>query len=368
MKRKIALIVVLILVVGSIWYLESIKPETADVEADIEVVSETEKAEMYEVAKEISTPDGFINVDDINITDLIGEQVILVDFWTYSCINCQRTFPYLNAWQERYADKGLTMIGIHTPEFEFEKKFENVAEAVERYGIKFPVVLDNDYSTWRSYKNRFWPRKYIIDIDGYIVYDHIGEGAYQETEDVIKDLLKERADKLGIEVDLPAGYASVDASEKVASDLKKTPEIYFGANRNEYFTNGKQGKLGMQKLEFKGQAELNELNLSGEWDILEEYAKALSAGSRVILNYNAEELFMVASSENTVKVKVTLDGQTLPEEMAGADVVYEDNEAFLYIQEDRLYKVVEGKKGIQNHTITLESVDAGLKAFTFTFG
>ena len=342
MKRKIALIVVLILVVGSIWYLESIKPETADVEADIEVVSEEDKAEMYEVAKEISTPDGFINVDDINITDLIGEQVILVDFWTYSCINCQRTFPYLNAWQERYADKGLTMIGIHTPEFEFEKKFENVAEAVERYGIEFPVVLDNDYSTWRSYKNRFWPRKYIIDIDGYIVYDHIGEGAYEETEDVIKELLQERADKLGIEVDLPEGYASVEASEEVASDLKKTPEIYFGANRNEYLANGKKDKVGSQSFELKAEAELNELNLTGDWNIDEEFAASESEGAQVVLNYNAQDLFMVASSENSVKVKVMLDGKTLPEEIAGTDVIYENGEAYLYVKEDRLYKIVEG--------------------------
>ena len=137
------------------------------------------KSERYELAKEITTPDGFINTDGkpITINGLIGKKVILVDFWTYSCINCQRTTPYLNAWYEKYKDKGFVIIGVHTPEFEFEKDYNNVKMATGKFGIKFPVVLDNDFSTWTAYKNQYWPRKYLIDIDGYIIYDHIGEGS-----------------------------------------------------------------------------------------------------------------------------------------------------------------------------------------------
>ena len=145
---------------------------------------------------ELANPDGYLNTDhDITIGEYIGKKVILVDFWTYSCINCQRTLPYLTSWDEKYRDEGLLIIGVHTPEFGFEKEYDNVKRAIEKFNIKYPVVQDNEYQTWRAYKNRYWPRKYLIDIDGYIVYDHIGEGAYDETEEKIREVLKERASK-----------------------------------------------------------------------------------------------------------------------------------------------------------------------------
>ena len=147
------------------------------------------KEARYDKAKEISSPDGFINTAPITISELIGEKVILIDFWTYSCINCQRTLPYLNAWYEKYKDSGLAIVGIHTPEFGFEKEYDNVLAAAKKFGVTYPVVLDNDYATWRAYSNRYWPRKYLIDIDGYIVYDHSGEGAYDQTERKIQELL-----------------------------------------------------------------------------------------------------------------------------------------------------------------------------------
>jgi len=145
----------------------------------------TDKLKRYPVARKIVQPAGFINTQDgesITVESLIGKKVILLDIWTYSCINCLRTLPYLTAWHEAYADQGLQIIGIHTPEFDFEKEIDNVQRAVEAGGIKYPVVLDNDRGTWNAYENSYWPRKYIIDIDGFIVYDHIGEGGYDETE------------------------------------------------------------------------------------------------------------------------------------------------------------------------------------------
>lgn len=166
------------------------------------------KAAQHPRALEISTPDGFINTDRIAVGDLLGKKVILLDFWTYSCINCQRTIPHLNAWYEKYRDQGLVIIGIHTPEFEFEKQYENVLAAVKKFGIAYPVVLDNNYSTWQAYKNRYWPRKYLIDIDGFVVYDHIGEGAYKETERKIQELLAERARVLGSGERISAAPAS----------------------------------------------------------------------------------------------------------------------------------------------------------------
>lgn len=150
---------------------------------------------------EIKDPSGFVNTDDkpIRISDYVGKKVILLNVMTFSCINCQRTFPYVNSWYDTYKDEGLIVIGIHTPEFAYEKNKANVEEAMMKFGITYPVVLDNDYKTWRAYGNRYWPRKYLIDIHGNIVYDHIGEGAYKETEAKIQELLKERTEVLNAE-------------------------------------------------------------------------------------------------------------------------------------------------------------------------
>src|SRR3989344_6519435 len=186
---------VLLVIVSAIWYVESVKPNRiflAPGSADVQTMSIQEKEKIYPAAKEIVAPAGFINVDNVKIQDLIGKKVILVDFWTYSCINCQRTLPYLTSWYEKYKDQGLEIVGVHTPEFEFEKEYDNVVRATEQFGVTYPTVLDNDYGTWTAYKNRYWPHKYLIDIDGFIRYDHIGEGAYAETERVIQELLKEK--------------------------------------------------------------------------------------------------------------------------------------------------------------------------------
>src|SRR3989338_3982296 len=201
MTRILLLCVVLIGVIVAIWYLEGRKIERGEEQAAsfprIVLNEKNDKASKYESAKEISTPDGFINTDNITIGELVGKKVVLLDIWTYSCINCQRTLPYLKAWHGKYKDKGLVIIGLHTPEFEFEKIYDNVRAAVQKFGITYPVVLDNDYSTWRAYRNQYWPRKYLIDIDGYIAYDHIGEGGYEETERQIQKALEERMTRLG---------------------------------------------------------------------------------------------------------------------------------------------------------------------------
>ena len=149
---------------------------------------------------EIVNPAGFVNTDGVPITigQYIGKKVILVNIMTYSCSNCQATFPYVNSWYEKYADDGLLVIGIHTPEFAFEKDIKNVTTAMQKFGITYPVVLDNEYATWNAYANRYWPHKYLIDINGRIVYDHIGEGAYAETEQQIRKALAERTEVLSL--------------------------------------------------------------------------------------------------------------------------------------------------------------------------
>ena len=150
------------------------------------------KAGEYPVAEEITRPTGFINTDGVSIGESRGEKVVLLDFWTYSCVNCQNTQPYLNAWHERYADEGLQIIGVHKPEFEFEKDPASVEAAVREAGIEYPVVLDNDDATWEAYDQSYWPTMYLIDADGFVRYEHIGEGAYAETEAEIQKLLAEK--------------------------------------------------------------------------------------------------------------------------------------------------------------------------------
>ncbi|HYX56068.1 MAG TPA: thioredoxin family protein, partial [Nitrososphaeraceae archaeon] len=182
---------------------------------------------QFKKAPDFAKITGYINTEPINIKDLKGK-VVLVDFWTYSCINCIRTIPYLVDWNEKYADKGLVIVGIHSPEFEFEKNIDNVKAAVQKYGIKYPVLQDNDKGTWDAYQNRYWPRKYLIDNEGYIRYDHIGEGGYTEIEKVIQSLLTERAAQAGIsEINLNINKNTTTPKNVQTVDFAKvnTPEL-----------------------------------------------------------------------------------------------------------------------------------------------
>lgn len=368
--RWAGLIGMLILIVGVIYVLESSDPRQSrqaaeDVAVHMGDTSFAEKQAMYEPGKEITTPDGFINVEDISVGELIGEKVILIDFWTYSCINCQRTTPFLNAWYDAYADQGLEIIGIHTPEFAFEEKYENVQAAVEEFGIEFPVVLDNDYSTWRAYENRFWPRKYLIDIDGFIVYDHIGEGAYDETEAKIQELLAERASRLGEEIS--GESASVTGAVDVDFSQVGTREIYFGSARNEHLGNGVQDKEGLQTLSEPEQLADSTLYLVGDWDFDPEFAESVSPG-KIVINYDAKEVYFVASADEPVTVRVLLDGEPLDESVYGVDVVSGPAGAsMIEISDERLYHVVSGE-AYGPHLLEIYVEGEGLQAFTFTFG
>ncbi len=329
-------------------------------------LSAEEKSKRYELAKEITTPDGFINTDEkpIMVNDLVGKKVILIDFWTYSCINCQRTTPYLNAWYEKYKDKGFVIIGVHTPEFEFEKEYNNVKAAVEKFQIKYPVVLDNDFSTWSAYKNRYWPRKYLIDIDGYIIYDHTGEGGYEETEQKIQEALTERMAVLG-----EKGVIEASLTKEVAGKrFFGSPETYFGASRNQSFGNGTPGIVGDQTdLKLPPQIDLNTLYLSGDWHIADEFAQNSSSNARIAYKYSAQNVFFVSHADAETVIEVLRDGKSLGSE-AGADVVKtSDGKTVVKIKEARLYKIIEGGES-ETHLLEFIIQKPGLKAFTFTFG
>ncbi len=338
-------------------------------------ISAEVKSKRYELAKEVTTPDGFINTDGkpITINSLIGKKVILVDFWTYSCINCQRTTPYLNAWYEKYKDRGFVIIGMHTPEFEFEKKYDNVKAAVEKFGIKFPVVLDNDFSTWTAYKNQYWPRKYLIDIDGYIVYDHIGEGGYDETERAIQQALAERMAVLGMKGEIDTAFTTPGGA---SAPQAGSPEIYFGAGRNEYLGNGAARTAGIQHLSEPSAIAANELYLAGDWNVEKEFAENQNAGAKIIFKYASHDVYFVASAKDGAKinphtsggvgVKVLRDGKPLDASIAGEDIA-KDQSSTALIKEDRLYKLIHDP-AYGEHTIEIIIESPGLRAFTFTFG
>ncbi len=326
-KRTLALIGALILIAGAIVLLSSLSPNRSYTGTAVAPGNRTainaEKAKLYPYAKEIAEPSGFVNVDNITIASLVGKDVILVDFWTYSCINCERTIPYLNLWYSEYHDQGLEIIGVHTPEFQFEHDINNVRMAVQKFGIQYPVVLDNNYATWDSYGNQYWPEDYLIDIDGFIVYHHIGEGDYNETEAEIQDLLRERAGALGLNISI-SNTTSVP-SDAVAVNFSEvgSPETYFGAARNQYLANG---------------------------------------NASIVFPYDAKNVYFVASADNATAVQVLLDGKPVAD-TAGPDVT----NGTVMIQADRLYSLVQGSDyGL--HTLELDIPEPGLNAYTFTFG
>ncbi len=312
-----------------------------------------QKSKKYILAPDLSTPDGFINTDGkpVTISELKGKKVVLLDVWTYSCINCQRTLPYLNDWYKKYKDQGLEIIGLHTPEFSFERIQKNVEDAVKRFGIQYPVVLDNDFSTWHAYHNQFWPRDYLIDMDGYIVHDHAGEGDYAGTETQIQQALKELNARLSTDVKVTTSIAN--PSEKIVVEPNKvsSPEIYFGSNRNEYLANGNKGMFNTQTLTIPAEIKSNSLYLGGSWSFTPEYAETNGA-TEVVFKYNAKNVYMVASSKAGQDVEVYVDGKLINT---------------VLVKNEMLYDVVKGAEYGQ-HTLMLKIKDSGLDAFTFTFG
>jgi cytochrome c biogenesis protein CcdA/thiol-disulfide isomerase/thioredoxin len=318
------------------------------------------KALTLPKAPEISKPSGYVNTGGkpITIGEFKGKKVVLVDFWTYSCINCQRTLPYMKAWDVKYRDLGLQIIGIHTPEFAFEHVQSNVETAVQGFGLKYPSVLDNDYGTWNAFGNSYWPRKYLVDIDGYIVYDHAGEGNYAETEHAIQKALQERADALGTGETIPTDIADPKAPIAQAG----SPETYFGSSRDEYLANGNPFISGKQSLTVPAQIGLNKLYLGGTWDFSPEYAEA-GAGATITYRYAAKGVYFVAASKEGATISVSIDGKTVSQEMAGDDVL----DGVATIKGNRLYKLIESSSP-ESHVLEIKIEKGVLDAYTFTFG
>jgi cytochrome c biogenesis protein CcdA/thiol-disulfide isomerase/thioredoxin len=286
---------------------------------------------------EIVNPSGFVNSESFKLKDLIGKKVILVDFMTYSCINCQRTYPYLKDWYQKYKDKGLEIVAIQTPEFSFEKRIENVTRSAKENGLTFPIVLDNDYGTWNAYRNQYWPHKYLIDLNGNIVYDHIGEGNYQETEDKIVELLS---------------TSKIQSSVTPYSVTAQSPETYFGAQRNEYFGNGTPGLETSAAFSLPNYISSNKFYLEGKWSVSYENASPSEAQASITYRFNAKDVFLVAESAQASEAEVYLDNQKIKT---------------IEVKDSKLYPIISLPTAGE-HTLKIIFKSPGIYIYTFTFG
>lgn len=305
-------------------------------------------------APEIIPGGQWFNSEAFTLEDKRG-QVVLVDFWTYSCINCIRTLPYLRSWHQKYADQGLVILGVHSPEFEFEKSPDNLQEAIADFNLEYPIVQDNKFATWRNYNNRYWPAKYLIDKNGRIRYTHFGEGKYDETEQMIQTLLTETGQ-------------TVDKSQINNPDYdnySRTPELYLGHQRIRYLQN--QNQLVPDELTtYQAPTNLdpNHFSLSGTWLVSSEYSQS-SPGGSLTLNFEAKDVYLVMNSTSgeLVSVEVYLDNQPVTPSNSGADI----KDGSVIVSQDRLYHLISLPEPGQ-HQLKLEFPDGSIQAFAFTFG
>jgi thiol-disulfide isomerase/thioredoxin len=320
---------------------------------------------QFKLAPELTNVDGYINSEPITLADLRGK-VVLVDFWTYSCINCIRTIPYLNAWHEKYADNGLVIVGVHTPEFEFEKDYNNVKAAVEKFNIKYPVAQDNEKGTWEAYENRYWPRKYLIDSEGYIRFDHIGEGAYTETEKVIQSLIAERTEYIGANITIDQSISKPESSQSVNFDQINTPELYFGYKYSRAPLGNSEGYKPDQVVNYTVPDDTkilpNRIYLAGGWKNNADHMELQSEVGRIVLSYSAKAVNIVAGDKG--QLHILEDNSPLDNSSRGTDI---SEDGTVKIDGQRLYNVVE-HEGYGNHQIAIEVAGRGFQIYTFTFG
>ena len=305
----------------------------------------------------------YLNTTPEELTKEIEKSVVLYDIWTYSCINCIRTLPYITSWDEKYSDQGLLIVGIHSPEFEFEKNPENVKIAIEKYNINYPVVLDNDMKTWKAFENNYWPRKYIADHEGNIRYDHIGEGGYQETEKIIQQLLDERANTFGVKTSPIISLVSIEEFEHT---LFRTPELYFGykfaQNRNQL--GSQEGFQPSRTVTYTEPTniELNKFYPIGNWKNHEDGMELTTLNGSIKLSFNAKEVNIV--TENNAQLEIFLDGVPLTEKYSGTDIVSGNQ---LIVSDPGMYNIINSDTSI-SHIMEIQIKGKGFQAFTFTFG
>ncbi|MGY2288303.1 cytochrome c biogenesis protein DipZ [Pseudomonas sp. SDO528_S397] len=307
----------------------------------------------------------WLNSEPLTAEGLKGK-VVLVDFWTYSCINCLRSLPYVKAWADKYRDQGLVVIGVHAPEFAFERDVNNVTKAMKDLGITYPVAIDNNYKIWRAFNNQYWPAHYFVDAKGQIRYHHFGEGEYPESERVIQQLLREAG-----HTNVAGGLINADAKGvEQAPDMGavQSPETYLGFQRAENFVSS--GTLVTDKVATypaAGSLALNNWTLEGQWNVGGQQATVAAANGKIVYRFHARDLHLVlgpGADGKPVRFKVMVDGQA-PGDAHGSDVAPDGSGT---VTEQRLYQLVRQPGAVQDRTFSIEFLDPNAAAYAFTFG
>ena len=332
------------------------------------VIQETPGAVYLPIEGDVPSFDGaitWLNSQPVTAAGLRGK-VVLVQFWTYTCINWLRTLPYVRAWAEKYTDQGLVVIGVHTPEFAFEKDIDNVRRAARDMGIDYPIAIDSDYAVWLAFNNRYWPALYFIDAQGHIRHHQFGEGEYEQSEMIIQQLLVE-AGIGGIGGEL----VSVDARGAEAAadwDNLKSPENYVGYERTENFASPGGAILDERRVYARPpRLRLNHWALSGEWTVENKAIVLNRANGQIAYQFHARDLHLVmgpAARGTSVRFQVVIDGQP-PGAAGGVDV---DGEGNGKVTEQRMYQLIRQPKPIADRLFEIAFLDSGLEAFVFTFG
>ena len=333
------------------------------------VLAASANSSNTELGNESQLPDlsgaiGWLNSVPLNRKSLRG-RVVLVDFWTYTCINSLRPLPYVKGWAAKYKDAGLIVIGVHTPEFSFEKEPANVQDALRDLKVTYPVPIDSNYRIWQSFNNEYWPAQYLIDAKGQIRYHHFGEGDYGQIEHAIQELLKENGVTSLNDAELRVSAEGVEAAP---SEDVQSPETYIGYRQAERFAS--PGRMAHDSLKVYGspvKTSLNRWGLSGPWDVGAESAVLETAPGTVVFRFHSRDLHMVLGPTRDgkpVRFRVKLDG-AMPRDDCGSDSTSDGSGE---VREPRLYQLIRQKGQIRDRTFEIEFLDPGVRAFAFTFG
>lgn len=313
----------------------------------------------------LSGATGWLNTQQLGLENLRGK-VVLIDFWTYTCINWRRTLPYVREWASKYKEQGLVVIGVHTPEFSFEQKMDNVASSVKDMNINYPVALDNNFSIWNSFNNQYWPALYLIDAKGKIRYQKFGEGDYAESEMEIQKLLKEISSK-NIPVDLvqpkPDGYETAADWEHLRSG-----ENFLGYSRTAGFASPQEPAIEERGVySAPKRMQLNQWALSGEWIMKKENVSLAKLPGSIVYKFHARDVHLImgpAMQGATIKFRVLIDGRS-PGASHGVDVDIDGNGK---VTGQRMYQLIRQQGPISDHEFQIEFFDAEVEVFDFTFG
>ncbi|MGH7203608.1 MAG: cytochrome c biogenesis protein DipZ [Candidatus Levyibacteriota bacterium] len=323
-------------------------------------IADTNSSSLFNTntpAPEFTGINKWLNPNDkpLTIKSLRGK-VVLIDFWTYTCINCIRTLPHVTSWYDKYHDQGFVVIGVHTPEFDFEHQTSNVENAIKQYNIHYPVAQDNDYATWNAYSNQYWPAEYLIDAQGNIRRTHFGEGEYDQMEEAIQTLLKQDGKKV---------TSKIDTMPDQTPETNISPETYLGSSRMQYYYPSSTVEDGTHTFSLADNPDVNTFSLGGQWTINPEEAVT---GKNALLTYNftADKVHLVlrpGQAKKPVQVKVFVDGKAVTSANTGLDV----KNGVVTIDQDRLYTLVDLKGKTESHILKLQFLSPGTEAFAFTF-